>query len=175
MSQTDIIKDRVWELKVTSWRGVSFGAMHYYGRLSRDIYAPGSDGYYFTSSEECEVQRILTSDAARALNRKDNEFSLLGMGGDMRAGEWTGRFDSREDVRSAAIAIWRSLADEGDRLVLDDPYSEGEELLAGDSSAERFQPGKTRSGAGNPLERIDYYDRVAVQGDDGTWSVQEQS
>lgn len=175
---TEIIKDPVWVLKIHSFKGVSFGAMHYYGSIKRDIYAlhPDREDTYWCSTESIEVQHVLTPKEAAALNEKDSTVGLFGSY-DMDSGEWSQRFDREKDVEASAIAIWAKYAAKGESLVVENMFSDGNRLLAkactGDPLPE-FQPRRTSSGGSNPLEPISHYDWATKKDENGVWiAIQE--
>lgn len=86
----------LWHLEVSTFRGISIGATHFYGRLR------GPEINY-------EISKVLTRAEAKELSDKD-DFTW-------RAGQTTNRFDTRDDVIAAGIVAWRSVAGERDLLI----------------------------------------------------------
>lgn len=81
----------VWYLEITSWRGISFGATHWYGLLRS-----GLDEY----RDEIHLERVLSSKEVRDLNRAD-PYRIAGQPL-YRVGDKTKGFNDRESVIEAA-------------------------------------------------------------------------
>ena len=85
-------------LHISSWRGISFGAQHYYGSLHYS-----GEGVY----EERKLRRVLTAKTAKILNdqrgctEEENRYARF------HAGESTECFDSETHVRLAALRKWK--------------------------------------------------------------------
>lgn len=104
-------KMRTVVLDVTSFRGISFSAEHFYGRLKSDSdWGPGYSGI--------EVVRRLTREEADDLNEKDGQLEL-GYGR-YEEGDESGRFLTKEDLITAA------------RLLREEEFPEAELLVLGD-------------------------------------------
>ena len=114
-------EDTVW-LCISSWRGMSIGAVHYYGRFQ-----PGTKpGEKYT---EIDLEHPMSAKEAERLNFLHNQgkekiiFCY-------EEGEMTQGFDSRQDVIDRAIAIWRDEFPNHKRLVLGDSgYYEPQDVL----------------------------------------------
>jgi hypothetical protein len=98
---------REWHLSVSSYRGLVSTASHYYATLQAPCFG-----------QRHEVTHRLTKEEAASLSVLDDY--------QWRAGESTIRFNTREDSISAAIVLWRTLANSGDYLALG--WDEGEIL-----------------------------------------------
>lgn len=81
-------------LSISSYRGISLGATHWYGRMKP--YDTDSD------DEPWEVMRTLNAEEAEAMNELDRNAMLGDMSCGLEAGDKTVRFDSREAVIEAA-------------------------------------------------------------------------
>lgn len=89
-------------LKLTSWRGVSIGAEHWYARLE-------------WSSGRREVQReLLTAAEVQALNEKDQHATY-------RLGDTSHRFDLRWHALAAGMRAFAHEFERGSVLLLGDP------------------------------------------------------
>jgi len=99
---------KVIHLEITTWAGMSIGAIHYYGKLVGE----DEQGEY----KKVEVEKGMTAREARAMNKLDGTRGLY------KAGSTTSRFDRREQVIERALEIWK------------DHFPEGEILLIGSSS-----------------------------------------
>lgn len=107
----------VW-LRISSYRGISFNAVHYYGKLMDDT------GLF---ANAVALQRTLTALEAEKLNiqhqTEESHFAY-------KAGSEVPNFDREGDVITQAIRVWRKHFPGKTILVLGDPlYSEHEELL----------------------------------------------
>lgn len=98
-----LIDHHVVCLEIQSWRGISFNATHYYGKLRS--YA--SNGQF----THADVEQVMTAEVAARLNKKDDTNGLY------EAGDTTGRFDTRAAVIEAAVAQWRKSFPQGLILV----------------------------------------------------------
>jgi len=87
-----------WSLVVTSWVGVTAGARHYYGYVVDDEY-----------ERKLRVTRPVT----------EADVGELGY----RLGGRTERFDDRDEVLAAAVALWEA-EHLGGRLLLGSPVYE---------------------------------------------------
>lgn len=97
-------------LEITTWAGISFGAMHYYGHLK---------GYVQTNQyESVELERVLTADQAAKMN-SDRRKMMPGERDPFlyRTGYSTGCFDTEDEVRDAAKKSWRKHFPLAKRLV----------------------------------------------------------
>jgi len=91
----------VW-LEITTWRGTSPGAEHYYGRLIKNSRGPGEDF-------EEDVEQPFTRKHAQAFNEKHAEFGLT----KRKAGGKTNEFYSEQEVRKRAIGRFNQLFPDG--------------------------------------------------------------
>ena len=92
-------------LVITTYSGLSIGAIHYYGVL-----------YYHdekTNLETTEVNHKLTVAEARHLRKLDSEY-----GYSWRAGEITSRFETREDVIKSAYELFKKLFSDRENAIL---------------------------------------------------------
>ena len=113
----------VW-LVISSWRGKSIGAIHYYGRLKLSTYS--------IETQSIELRRILTSSEARDLTKLQNDNSLFGLKFTWKKGDQTTSFDSEEDVKELAKSTYQKHFPKATRLVLGDPlYCKPERVLEG--------------------------------------------
>lgn len=149
---TEVIKDRRWTLKITTFRGTAFNAEHYYGTMSRDVFLPDGDSAWM-STEEVRLEYQLTMAEARRMREKDDYH--------WKAGEWYSGFWNKDDIIAAARLAMEEFADEGDFLVKEDMTAdEGEEEVLVGSSEGYVRPrdaggwSGTTMGFGNPLERV---------------------
>jgi hypothetical protein len=113
--------ETVWVV-LRSWRGISLGAIHYYGSLN------------LSTNHDCKVDliRVLTVSGARELTKLQNDNSLFGNKFTWRVGDETKCFDNEDDVIAAALSCYRKHFPKAKRLVLGDPiYCEPEKILAG--------------------------------------------
>jgi len=97
---------RIVFLEVTSWRGISIGAEHYYGHLI---------SYNGEGLDKVELKRKLTAKDAVALNKKDSSITSHSR---WKAGEEVGRFDTREQVKVAALKAFAERFNSDDILLM---------------------------------------------------------
>lgn len=88
---------RLWSVHLTSFRGISPGAIHYYAKLNND------DGVL-------EVTYLMNADEAAEMTDPMDHYTYV-------EGEPTGRFFTKEAALECSIAAWRALADGEDFLV----------------------------------------------------------
>jgi len=88
-----------WHLDISSWNGITPGAMHYYGIIRDDDF----------SGPRHDVLRVLDEAGARALSVGD-DFPW-------KAGDDTSRFDSKEELVAAAIALFEEESPDWDTTV----------------------------------------------------------
>lgn len=86
------VPTRIWWLHITSFRGISVGATHFYAELR-------------TPTGTARLTHPLSAAEAAALTARDNF--------DWEPGWPTERFDTREDVTAAALAVFTALAEPG--------------------------------------------------------------
>lgn len=88
-------------LEIDTWRGISFGAQHYYGHLY----------YYDEDGEYCkhEIKRTLTKEAADKLTKQKNVNVSPKWFRCYEAGQEVGEFDSKSEIREIALKIWKDL------------------------------------------------------------------
>lgn len=94
----------LWSLDVTTFRGISAGAVHYYGTIK--------------GRGEYRIEQMLTPERAAALTAADSGFTY-------QAGTWSNRFDTRAEIEAAALVAWRAVALDDDALVVGPSYSVG--------------------------------------------------
>lgn len=87
------MKPNVVNVEISSWRGVSLGAEHFYASLVFH----NADGQY----QRKELRHELTVKEAKALNKKD--------GGAYTPGYMTERFNTVEDIHRVAIDTFKQL------------------------------------------------------------------
>lgn len=86
-------------LYITSYRGISFGAVHYYGSLTS----------YDPDYKNVEVMKIMSEEEAKICNLNDKYDSY-------EAGDETIRFNSEEELKLRAIEIWKTIFPKGEVL-----------------------------------------------------------
>lgn len=86
---------KIVHLEITSWRGLSLGAIHYYGELI---------GHKREKYTTIKLEQKCTRKAAIEENKKARE---MGLPGRTRPGELTNQFDSKEQLRKFAIKHWK--------------------------------------------------------------------
>ena len=106
-------------LRITSWSGISIGAIHYYGELkARNPY------------RAIELKRTLTAASARRLTKqhgKDFQY---------RAGYETIGFETEQEIIDLAIKTYKTHFPEATVLILGDPvYAEPQKIIDGPKSA----------------------------------------
>lgn len=102
---------RTWFLTITTYKGWTPGAVHYYGTLRGDD-ASGDTAVELT----------------RAVTQADMDDPMLGFDG-YQVGDDTTRFDSREHLLDVARATFQEIAEPGDELYRGAPYLVDRELL----------------------------------------------
>ncbi len=111
------------KLTISSYRGISIDAEHYYGRfhVTQKCSINENGGWYWTSSEKQkhplefkEVEYRISAKQAAELNKKDSSW-----GYDHVKGELSGRFSTREEVIAKAIVMFQAEAESGDILVME--------------------------------------------------------
>lgn len=86
----------VWvHLEITNFH-FSIGGEHYYGKLVGDV----GDEY-----THVKLEHALTAKQAAYLNKKDGATCSFGR---VRKGDKTGRFDTKDAIRTAAKKVWKS-------------------------------------------------------------------
>ncbi len=86
--------DNVAHLNITSWRNISFGAIHFYGKL-----------YY--GNEKIEISAPMTKYDVKKMNETDRDFGreencLLG---GYKIGDKTTRFDDEKTIINLAVKL----------------------------------------------------------------------
>ena len=97
-------------IRVTSWGPFTFNAIHHYGK----IWKYEEDGGLL---EEHDVEKKLTLREAIALNKKDTTSWLGLIGGGMKAGDFTSRFDAEDEVIAAGVKLITKLWGEDARPI----------------------------------------------------------
>lgn len=112
-------------LIIDSWRGVSIGAIHYYGKLSFS----DADGNY----QRIELRRTLDTDAAFKLTKQKNHSKNPDYWIDFSTGDTTECFDTEKELRDLAIATWKDHCPDA-QLLICGQYACGDpqEILAAD-------------------------------------------
>jgi len=87
-----------WHLDVSSYRGITPGASHYYGCVRDDDF----------EGPRHEVEHVLDAAGAKELSAYDDY--------PWEAGMETGRFNSKDDLIAAALVIFEEVAAPGERL-----------------------------------------------------------
>ena len=90
-------------LYITTWKGISEGAEHYYAELQ---------GPHETNYKKVELYDTLTPHQAAQLNKKNNERNLY------KAGQSNVGFDTYEAAIQAGIREWKTHFPEATYLVL---------------------------------------------------------
>lgn len=102
-------QDNAVFLIITSFRGISPGATHYYGYLT-------SNG-----SRKIELKRTLTSSSARELTKLHNEGSLFDHSYHYEEGEEVPQFDDEMGILTVAKRTWKDGFPNKTELVFGDP------------------------------------------------------
>ena len=91
-------------LKISTFRGISFGASHFYGKLT--LHEPRWTTWKSGDPDnEVRLTRTLTEKDAQQLTKLRNDFSLLGGTYSYSEGAEVESFDTRTDVINAAKLI----------------------------------------------------------------------
>lgn len=85
-------------LEISTWRGVSIGAVHYYGKIR----------CYPSEVPDLDIERVLTKDAAFKLTKQKNagrnpERCWF----DYSEGDKSNEFDSKDEIREIALRVWK--------------------------------------------------------------------
>lgn len=146
-TRTGLVVEPDWELDITSYRGVSIGAIHFYGKLKRAVFVPHyeADGTtqrgWWTGREEVELHREITDAQEVELIEKDGSNRSFRL-------QYTPRFDTRDDVIKAALGAFEAIRVDGEWLTT----GYDETLLAGEVGEELSTPGGTSMGYGSPIK-----------------------
>lgn len=89
---------RPWFLEITSWRGISLGAEHFYGKL----YGPFK-GRNSIERFSAEITHPLSEKETRELNKKDDWDSYT-------PGDQCGRFWNERELIAQGIALFQKVA-----------------------------------------------------------------
>ncbi len=124
----------IYELKISTYRGVSFNAEHYYGNIRYHIRRPQEierDGKIFLSFKSRDIEHVdltreLDDQEAAYLQKKDGDISCWDID------RTTIRFNSKDDVRQAAIAWFAANKHEDDAVLVEQTNSGQYNVLAGD-------------------------------------------
>ena len=101
-------------LKITTWRGMSLGAVHYYGKLNSNNY----------DDKSIELRKKMTSHEAAKLNK------LHGYGSLYKAGSSTEGFDTKDEIIELAMREFKNHYPNVRILILGDAvYSEPKKIL----------------------------------------------
>lgn len=138
-----------WRLTLSSYAGVAVGARHWYAEVQRPVYVPVKDepGVYWSGRDTITPERVLDAAAARDLSTRDFRW---------RAGDTTGRFDTREDALAAAVAAFAEHAADGEWMVQHDYDTDDDTVLAGTRGTTPARPITTRSGHGSPIDQHEW-------------------
>ena len=96
-------------LRLSSWRGMSIGATHWYGEMVNDKYVTVRMMYPLTTSQALD------------LTKKHNAGSLVGADYFYEEGDEVSSFDTKAQIIEQAVNTWRELFPEQNILVLGDP------------------------------------------------------
>ena len=110
-------------LKITSWAGISIGAIHFCGELkARNPY-------------RCiELSNTLTITSAKRLNKHRRD-DFRGEDWNYRAGMKVNGFDTEQEIIDLAIKTYKTHFPEATILILGDPvYAEPQEIIDGKKS-----------------------------------------
>jgi hypothetical protein len=97
-------------LQITSWRGMSFGAIHWYGEMCTYDY-----------SKRVKMSYELNSRQAVALTKLHNDGRLLGADYVYHECDEVDNYDTKDQIIKQACATWRKLFPGKNVLVLGDP------------------------------------------------------
>lgn len=114
-----------WWLELSSFRGISMGATHTYAKLDGGGAGPTGGNDF----DDFRIERILTADDAEALTAKDPTFTWT-------AGDTTRGFDTADEAKAAALAVWHAVKDSGDAVVLHKLHTGEDVLLEGPADVE---------------------------------------
>lgn len=114
-------KPTLWTADITSWRGISLGAIHWYVKLR---------------SHRCTVDvewALNEQRAAQMTTRERGSFTW-------RLGDYTNRFDTKDEAERAAVLAWSWLDAKGAGVLLDRQSSSSSpgKPLAGDAELVRI-------------------------------------
>jgi hypothetical protein len=93
-------------VNITSWTRIgSAGAEHFYAKLSifedpRNIYSLAREGWITTPGEDIQLQKPLTSENAKYLNKKG------GFGSTYKKGDLDDRFDSIDEIKARVKELY---------------------------------------------------------------------
>jgi len=100
---------KIVTLEIGTWRGMSIGAVHYYGKL------------VFYDSDlniiDVDIHRILDEESAFRLTKQTNRSRNPDHWIDFSAEDSTKCFDSKGEIREIAKKIWRDHCPDGDILI----------------------------------------------------------
>lgn len=88
---------KIVSLEISSWRGISIGAVHYYGKL---ICYPGD-------YSEVEILRTLDEDAAFKLTKQKNNNKNPNFFVEYTKGMKVKEFDNPGEIKEIALKIWK--------------------------------------------------------------------
>ena len=95
-------------LYITSWRGISFNAEHYYGKLikveSEKINIENVHDWSLRGFDDVELKKKLTQKEAEELNEKDSY-----LGSRYEEGYESNRFNSIKEVTEAGIKAFKEM------------------------------------------------------------------
>lgn len=110
-------------LHITSWRGISIGANHWYGELLWTVDKERVDG---SSMKTHRLSKKLTASEARELRKLDGQWNWSFK---WCAGMKTERLDSEDEVIELAIAEYKKHCLDAGILVLGDYATSGPHLV----------------------------------------------
>ena len=111
-----LTKYRIVYLHITTWQGISLGAIHYYGKLHG-------------GGREVKLQHPLTAEQAAQVNK--SAFAE-GMAFGFKVGEMYHGFDDRQEIIRLARSTWREHFPDADVLVVGNPcVAEPQRVLHG--------------------------------------------
>lgn len=91
----------LWNINITSFRGMGGMAMHYYASVNK-------------SGVKLRVEQIMSAQLAAALNELDESCGRIVMN---KEGAETNRFNTEEEARAAGLCVWNALKEEGDGVL----------------------------------------------------------
>lgn len=135
-------------LEISSWRGISIGAQHYYGKLIFD----DAEGKY----QRVELLRTLDDAGATKLMKQQNDGRNPDYWIEYFAGDRTDCFDTKIELRNLAKKEWKKLCPDAKLLICGSSCcADPQEVLAADDPELMKQINYLWALA----EEIDYYEK----------------
>jgi hypothetical protein len=116
--------ENVW-LEISSWRGMSIGATHFYGTLHHPCTCSRFPCPHPIS--RTDLEHVLTTQEAKELTKLHNDGSLFGPGVyKYKKGDTSRCFETKEEIIKLAIASYQEMFPDRKRLILGSPiYVDG--------------------------------------------------